>query len=417
MTTERQVIYLKDKFRDYFLGGKESIRVLMNALVDLNSDKPDMSKVTLDIKDVIINQEVEQLLYNWMADYDLDVIDTTEDEIVAWNPETETLEKTKVPMTFRQEALDEKKRQLKIQRMSVDVRQFYVYDDELRKEVFNKEYSAKKLVELINERMKSGNKNKLLLSVKNVNINDDYSVRQLSAFLIQAVNYVEIAPVDTRSTVARFGLLPTISQLCYDFSLGENSWHDIKKKHPVGSELYFSPNETEYIKGRVVKSITEDEEGNPYSEKEYLTAKDKERYYLMYFEYDVLDDEGNVISTQEFKLRASFVIAREVLVFPCSIFEGGVSDGMPTPSELSKHLQNNDIRSRKKKVISEHDAILLNSGGSENKDTDWIEEYRTLVRSHYRDKGIEIPKIDLLRIIKGERSPFSGLFYGMDMKK
>lgn len=411
---ERQVIYLKSRFPNYFLGGVDGIKTLMNTLTDLNSDKIDMSKVTLDLQDVIINQAVEGLLYNWMSEYDLDVIDTTVDEKMVWNDELNDYEKVLVPIQFRQDALDAKKRQLSIQKMSVDITNFYVYDNEERKEVFTKEESATNIVKLISERRQAGNNNKLLLSIKNVNQSDTYSLKQISAFLISAVNHVEIAPIDTRSVVSIYGILPTISQICYDFSMGETAWHDIKKKHKVGSELYFSSIPSEYQKARVVKSDLEDEEGNLYSEKDYLTEEEKDAYYTMYLEYDVYDEDGNFVKTNDFKLRATFIIAREVLIFPCAIFDGGTSDGFPTKEELAKNMIHSDVKERKRKVIAENDAILLNSGGNENKDTDWIAEYRKLMRAHYKDKGIEIPKIDLMRIVRGERSPFIGLFYGMD---
>lgn len=443
-TKEPAYIYLRDIFKSgnddtelQFVDGKqEQVRTIKKALgfnntnrtdddkIDLSNDSPqllqDLAHVTLDIKNVIITPRFENTLYSWMSNFNLNVVDTSTDPNVyqlKTDEKTGEIVEVETPITERHEVLMEFKRQLLRRQRAYDITNFYVMT-ESGKKGFTRD-SAKAIVELIAQRQKDGETRKLPLSIKNVSVNDSASVLEISAFLISAVNHTEID--DHSSEIGRFHILPTIAQLCADFSYGADSWLDIKRKYPEGTELYFSRKASIYTKGRVVENKLTNDEGEDLTTKKSLTELEKERLFSMKVEYEnpykelkegITTEDDTEDSERIFYLRRNYIIGLEVLVYPVAIFEGGKSVGLPDSKELAGYKENNVIKPRAELELNQRESLLFDEEGDGGLHEDYVAKYRRLTHRMYRELGgsEKIPEVDLQKIIRGEDSPFMGKF-------
>lgn len=421
MANARQIIYLSDVFDgiSYYAGGTANNVVLMNALTNPDDESKSMSHVTLDIRDVIITPSVEKTLYEWMRLYDLDVIDTTIEGVKQrYNPNLEVKNPDgsitkggfetyidETPIKFRNDALMQMKEKIRLSKSAIDITDFMYYNEEKDKLVFDQEHSARRLAQKINEYIQSGNrKHRFLISFGNLSHYDENleSIRQIAAFLITANAHVAVPYRELHREVSRFGILPMISQLCFNFETKSTAWNDIKKKFPVGSELYFSTNPTSYIKGKVVKNVTHrTDDGTYLGDITNLTEQEREDFYSIIVEFK--NNEGKLT---EFKIQSVLVGNRQVLIFPTSIFEGTVTaTGHPTAEELRANIRRSQFQPRMEVVITDNDLMYLNAGRDLTKETDWISLCRTQEEKEYRKLGLEPPKVDLLKIIRGGQAP------------
>lgn len=406
-------IYLKEVFDDikHYAGGSKHNSTLLEVLRDKNKKEIDMSNVVLDIQDIIITPSVEKLLYSWMTQYGLDVVDTT---VEGWKTRWVDAKDGKpgyfekyydeTPIKFRDEAFKKHKKQLKDIRLAVDIKKF-LYLNENNASVFDFEHSAKTLVNLVNERIKAKNPNKLIINIDGFPI-DDESVREFSALMIRLNNYVKISYNDVLgSATCRFKILPAVSQLCFDFSSPLNAWEDIKYKFPEGSTVYFSSTSSNYIKAKVIKNLLVTAEGKSLREYEGNIPKE---YYDDYYEIElsyedeIIDEFNNkTIEHKTYLVRYSNISAREILIFPPNIFGDEDTNGMPNKDEMKKFFRDNEILERKEVMLNYNDLIYVNSRKPLTMDTNWIKACREQEQIYHAKRGETIDFIDLEEVILG----------------